>query len=612
MSAKPQRPSLSNSSHPIAEATGRVVIVGTGIAGLSAALSLAGRHEVTVVTKGSLGESNTAWAQGGIAGVIGTDDTVDSHIADTLSAGAGHCDADAVRTLCEVGGEAIVALAEAGVDFDTDPTGAWSRGMEGAHSHPRIFHAGGDATGQAITAALTARLRTEVAAGRVRLLEHTMLIDITTEDVSTTSGVTTSGVTTSGVTTEADTPESDRATGATVLREGRLGQLDADAVVLATGGAGQVFAHTTNPAAATGDGLAAAIRAGAQVRDIEFFQFHPTALNGSGFLLSEALRGAGALLLDEHGRRFMPEVDERAELAPRDVVALALHRTSAAQDGRPCFLDARSVPDVAARFPSITAGLAAHGLDPSTDLIPVTPAAHYFMGGVATDLDGRTSIDGLFAVGEVACTGVHGANRLASNSLLEGAVFAGRAAAAITSQLGSTVSHSSGGDLAVDGSPLMHRVHELLRSPTRALHRPIHELHQTALTRTQLQALTWDNLGVERTAEGLRTLLDRLSHADLPHEELPHRDLPHESLIEAYETANLALITEYMARHALARENSLGAHTRTDSLPAADGSRTDADGTWPGTADPRAECTDPAHPTDTVPTHPALQEAAAC
>jgi L-aspartate oxidase len=612
MSAKPQRPSLSNSSRPIAEATGRVVIVGTGIAGLSAALSLAGRHEVTVVTKGSLGESNTAWAQGGIAGVIGTDDTVDSHIADTLSAGAGHCDADAVRTLCEAGGEAIVALAEAGVDFDTDPTGAWSRGMEGAHSHPRIFHAGGDATGQAITAALTARLRTEVAARRGRLLEHTMLIDITTEDVSTTSGVTTSGVTTSGVTTEADTPESDRATGATVLREGRLGQLDADAVVLATGGAGQVFAHTTNPAAATGDGLAAAIRAGAQVRDIEFFQFHPTALNGSGFLLSEALRGAGALLLDEHGRRFMPEVDERAELAPRDVVALALHRTSAAQDGRPCFLDARSVPDVSARFPSITAGLAAHGLDPSTDLIPVTPAAHYFMGGVVTDLDGRTSIDGLFAVGEVACTGVHGANRLASNSLLEAAVFAGRAAAVITSQLGSTGSHSSGGDLAVDGPPLMHRVHELLRSPTRALHRPIHELHQTALTRTQLQALNWDNLGVERTATGLRTLLDRLSHADLPHEELPHRDLPHESLIEAYETANLALITEYMARHALARENSLGAHTRTDSLPTADGSRTDADGTRPGTADPRAECTDPAHPTDAVPTHPALQEAAAC
>lgn len=624
MSTKPQRPSPSNSSRPIAEATGRVVIVGTGIAGLSAALRLARRHEVTVVTKGSLGESNTAWAQGGIAGVIGTDDTIDAHIADTLSAGAGHCDAEAVRTLCEAGGEAIVALAEAGVDFDTDPTGAWSRGMEGAHSHPRIFHAGGDATGQAITAALTARLRTEVAAGRVTLLEHTMLIDITTEHATTTSGVTAeeattpSGVTTSGVTTEAGTPESDRATGVTILREGTFERLEAEAVVLATGGAGQVFAHTTNPAAATGDGLAAAIRAGAQVRDLEFFQFHPTALNGSGFLLSEALRGAGALLLDEHGRRFMPTVDERAELAPRDVVALALHRTSATQDGRPCFLDARNVPDVAERFPSITTGLAAHGLDPSTDLIPVTPAAHYFMGGVATDLDGRTSIDGLFAAGEVACTGVHGANRLASNSLLEGAVFAGRAAAAITSRLGSTGSRSSGGDLAVDGSTLMHRDHDPLRSPIRALHRSIHELHQTALTRTQLQALTWDNLGVERTAAGLRALLDRLSHADLPHEELPHRDLPHESLVEAYETANLALIAEHMARHALAREDSLGAHTRTDSLPAADGSRTDADGTRPGTVDPRAERTDtahhtdPAHPTDTVPTHPALQEAAAC
>ncbi|WP_166973235.1 L-aspartate oxidase [Brevibacterium atlanticum] len=610
----------------------RVVIVGTGIAGLSAALRLSGRHDVTVVTKGHLGESNTAWAQGGIAGVIGPDDTVDAHIADTLSAGAGHCDAAAVRTLCEAGGEAITTLAEAGVVFDTDPTGSWARAMEGAHSRPRIVHAGGDATGRAISTTLTARLRTEVDAGRVRLLEHTMLIDITTDHGATaSSGVPTSGATaqsgaaTSGVTTEADARESDRVTGVTVLREGRLERLGAEAVVLATGGAGQVFAHTTNPAAATGDGLAAAIRAGAQVRDLEFFQFHPTALAGPGFLLSEALRGAGALLLDEHGRRFMLTVDDRAELAPRDVVALALHRTSAAQDGRPCFLDARAVPEVSARFPSITAGLAPHGLDLSTDLIPVTPAAHYFMGGVATDLDGRTTIDGLFAVGEVACTGVHGANRLASNSLLEGAVFAARAAAAIdalpdASVPTSTGPTSSGGDLAVDSSTSVHRNVHRDHTP---LFSPIDTVHQSALTRTQLQALTWDNLGVERTAEGLRTLLDRLgaraanptredlSREDLPQGNRPSGDLAHESLVEAYETANLALIAEHMARHALGREDSLGAHTRTDSLSGADGSR-------PGTDGPRAAQPDTAHPTNTlhptnsVPTHPALQEAAAC
>ena len=357
------------------------------------------------------------------------------------------------------------------------------------------------------------------------------------------------------------------ATGVTVLRDGRVEALPADAIALATGGAGQLFAHTTNPAAATGDGLAAAIRAGAEVADLEFFQFHPTALVGPGFLISEAVRGAGALLLDERGRRFMADVDDRAELASRDVVALALHRRQAEQDGRPCFLDARAVPDVKAKFPSITAGLASQGLDLSRDLIPVTPAAHYFMGGVATDRDGRTSIEGLFAVGEVACTGVHGANRLASNSLLEGAVFAARAAAAI------------------DALPV-NRDHELPLPQFRSF-------HQTALTRTELQGLTWAHLGVERTAAGLRTLLDRLNDGarkagtttnsarkagtttnsariagtstDGARNADDHPTAPAAARIEALETANLALIAEHMARHALAREHSLGAHTRTDT-----------------------------------------------
>jgi L-aspartate oxidase len=287
----------------------RVIVAGSGIAGLTAALRLSDRHTITLVTKGRLGESNTEWAQGGIACVIGPDDTVDSHIADTLTAGAGHCDPEAVRTLCDAGGDAIVSLAEAGVDFDTDPTRAWARGVEGAHSYPRIFHSGGDATGRAISTVLAQKLRTEVAAGRVTLLEDTMLVDIlTSDDDHRPTGAT-------GVAT---------ATGVTVLRNGRVEALPADAIVLATGGAGQLFAHTTNPQAATGDGLAAAIRAGAEVSDLEFFQFHPTALPGPGFLISEAVRGAGALLLDEHGHRFMTDIDDRAELASRDVVALSL------------------------------------------------------------------------------------------------------------------------------------------------------------------------------------------------------------------------------------------------------------------------------------------------
>ncbi|MEY8569096.1 L-aspartate oxidase [Brevibacterium linens] len=521
----------------------RVIVTGSGIAGLTAALRLSGRHTVTLVTKDRLGESNTEWAQGGIAGVIGPDDTVASHIADTLTAGAGHCDPEAVRTLCEAGGDAIVALAEAGVDFDTDPTGAWVRGMEGAHSYPRILHSGGDATGRAISTALAQKLRTEVAAGRITLLEDTMLVDIlTTGAHERRQGRATGDVT---------------ATGVTVLREGRVEALAADAIVLATGGVGQLFAHTTNPAAATGDGLAAAIRADAKVSDLEFFQFHPTALPGPGFLISEAVRGAGALILDEHGHRFMTDIDDRAELASRDVVALALHRRQAAQDGRPCFLDARAVPDVQATFPSITAGLAAHGLDLSRDLIPVTPAAHYFMGGVTTDRDGRTSIHGVFAIGEVACTGVHGANRLASNSLLEGAVFAARAVDAIDAQS----THTNDADLAFEDS-----VNHELPLPQ------FGSFHQAALTRNELQALTWAHLGVERTAEGLRTLLDRLGDGArggfVPGDGARSGDrstTPAAPSVQALETANLALIARHMARHALAREHSLGAHTRTDT-----------------------------------------------
>ena len=541
-----------------------IVIIGSGIAGLTAALRLAGGHDVTVVTKDSLGESNTAMAQGGIAGALAAEDSVESHIDDTLIAGAGLNDEAAVRVLCTEGPDRILELAAAGVTFDTDASGRWARGMEGAHSVGRIFHSGGDTTGRAITDALVTATRAEATAGTIAVREHSMLVDIATgASGSSSSSSSGSGI---GSTDAYESTNRGRATGVRLLHDGALEMVAADAVVLATGGAGQLFAHTTNPLAATGDGLAAAIRAGADVADLEFFQFHPTALAGTGFLISEAVRGAGAVLLDAHGHRFMPDIDPRAELAPRDVVALAIHRTMAAQNGAFCHLDARAIPEVTAHFPSITRGLAAHGLDLATDLIPVTPAAHYFMGGIATDLDGRTSVDRLFAVGEVACTGVHGANRLASNSLLEGAVFGVRAAEAIMSL-----------------EPMPDVKGELGDASCASV----------SIPRDELRDLAWTHLGVERNEEGLRALLDHLGEG---RSSVTDREGdPSLTDREGLETSNLTLIAAHIAAHALARQESRGAHTRTD-FPVSTTLRTRQQ---PASVDP-------------VPTTSLLQEAASC
>ena len=531
-----------------------IVIIGSGIAGLTAALRLADGHDVTVVTKDGLGESNTAMAQGGIAGVLAAEDSVESHIDDTLIAGAGLSDEAAVRVLCTEGPDRILELAAAGVAFDTDVSGRWARGVEGAHSVARIFHSGGDATGRAITDALVKATRAEAAAGRIAVREHSMLVDIVSEANDRGNAWAGTGPRGRPPTVNAngravDAVASERATGVSLLQDGALEMVAADAVVLATGGAGQLFAHTTNPLAATGDGLAAAIRAGADVADLEFFQFHPTALAGAGFLISEAVRGAGAVLLDAHGHRFIPDIDPRAELAPRDVVALAIHRTMAAQNGEFCHLDARAIPEVTARFPSITRGLAAHGLDLATDLIPVTPAAHYFMGGIATDLDGRTSVDRLFAVGEVACTGVHGANRLASNSLLEGAVFGVRAAEAIAA------------DVTQSMEPMPDFRGEL--GDAACAYMP--------MSRDELRDLAWAHLGVERNETGLRALLDRLGEGGPfltdrggGRSSTDHEGGPSVTDREGLETANLTLIARHIAAHALARQESRGAHTRTD------------------------------------------------
>lgn len=489
----------------------RVVVVGSGIAGLIAAHRSSARHEVVLVTKGELAESNTALAQGGIAAALFPDDSVESHIADTLRAGAGLGDPDAVRVLCSEGPERVRALIKLGVEFDRDAAGELARGHEAAHSFRRVVHAGGDATGAAIEHTLVQTVRQ----GRIELREHTFLVDIVVRAGAVT------GVDVIG-------PEGER-------------RIEADAVILATGGIGQLYRHTTNPASATGDGLAAAWRAGAELADMEFVQFHPTALAVEGSpLISEAVRGEGAVLLDEQGHRFMLDVHPDAELAPRDVVARGIARAMAAQSGRPVHLDATGLERthgegyLATRFPTVSSQTRAHGCDWRREPIPVTPAAHYAMGGVRTDLDGRTNIPGLFAVGEVACTGVHGANRLASNSLLEGLVFAWRAAEALDAPCS-----------APGGRPA--RIRDCERVPR-------HSANEGATpTRHAIRALMWDAVGLERTADTLRAALDTLSQWSVPG-----------GTIAARETQNLLEIARIVTVASLAREESRGAHYRDD------------------------------------------------
>ena len=396
-----------------------VCVVGSGIAGLCVALhARAAGLSVAVVTKVRVDDGSTRWAQGGIAAVLDPADTAEAHARDTEVAGVGLCEPDAVSVLVREGPERLRQLIAWGAAFDRDPDGRLLLTREGGHSADRIVHAGGDATGSEVQRALQDAVRADPG---VTLVEHAMVLDLLTDASGRAAGVTLH-----------------------VLGEGSadgVGAVRARAVVLATGGMGQVYAATTNPPVSTGDGVALGLRAGAVATDLEFVQFHPTALylgpdaRGQQPLVSEALRGEGAVLRDGAGERFMVGVHPLAELAPRDVVAKGITRVQLRDGVDHVWLDARGVPDLAVRFPTIVASCRAAGVDPVTDLVPVTPAAHYASGGLVTDLAGRTTVPGLYACGEVACTGVHGANRLASNSLLEGLVFAARIGAQLAAGL---------------------------------------------------------------------------------------------------------------------------------------------------------------------------------
>lgn len=541
------------STHPAP----RVLVVGSGIAGLTAALG-AVRHglDVTLLSKDALDETSTARAQGGIAAMTAAlpagqpRDSEELHVQDTLAAGAGTCDDDAVRVLVRDSAAAIDELVARGVVLDraAGPDSPWLEGLEGAHSVPRILHAGGDATGREIQRALLAAALAAEAAGRLTISRHTMLVDL----VLGPGG---------------------RAAGALVLTGAgeRLHELAADAVVLATGGAGQLYPHTTNPAVATGDGIAAALRAGAAVADLEFVQFHPTALAAPDcFLVSEAVRGEGAVLRDGTGRRYLEDVHPRAELAPRDVVARENVRRSLAQGGRPVLLDCTGLtPSVrgthgggthgggstaeflARRFPTIDAALRAHGLDWSREPVPVTPAAHYLMGGVATDGLGRTTAPGLYAVGECAATGVHGANRLASNSLLEGAVFGARVADALRAD-------ALRDDRPDDDAP----ARLVLPGGTEFLPAGGRPGSPVPFDREQFQAAMWAGAGVLRDRSRLEALARRLA-GFRPPVGLSRR---------AIEDRNLLTVGRAVTAAALHRTESRGAHFRED-FPAPDPAR---------------------------------------
>ncbi|GAA3821164.1 L-aspartate oxidase [Streptomyces phyllanthi] len=519
--------------------TADVVVVGSGVAGLTAALRCeAAGLDTVVVTKARLDDGSTRWAQGGIAAALGEGDTPEQHLDDTLVAGAGLCDEDAVRLLVTEGPDAVRRLIETGAQFDESSEGELELTREGGHHRRRIAHAGGDATGAEISRALVEAVNDAMPSGTrargLRTIENALVLDLLTDADGRTAGVTLH-----------------------VMGEGQhdgVGAVHAPAVVLATGGMGQVFSATTNPSVSTGDGVALALRAGAQVSDLEFVQFHPTVLflgpeaEGQQPLVSEAVRGEGAHLVDADGTRFMLGQHELAELAPRDIVAKGIMRRMQEQGAEHMYLDARHFgADMwEHRFPTILAACRAHGIDPVTEPVPVAPAAHYASGGVRTDSHGRTTVPGLYACGEVACTGVHGANRLASNSLLEGLVYAERIAADIAA------SHAENG--------LQARVPRPVPYPETPEHPLLDPEARFAIQRTMTEGA-----GVLRSAESLANAaaaLDQL-HTDA-RDALDENGKTAEPGVDTWEATNLLCVARVLVAAARLREETRGCHWRED------------------------------------------------
>lgn len=493
------------------------IVVGSGVAGLTSALHLRDVGlRVLLVTKAQIDEGSTRWAQGGIAAALSDEDSPEDHMSDTMIAGAGLCDPEAVTVLVTEGPHAVKELMEWGARFDTEPSGSIALTREGGHHRDRIAHAGGDATGREVSRALVAAVH---ASPEIEVIENALVLDLLRSADGSAQGVTLHVI-------------------GTGQRDG-VGAALAPAVILATGGIGQVFGQTTNPYVSTGDGVALAVRAGATVADIEFVQFHPTVLwlgphaQGQQPLVSEAVRGEGAILRDDAGVAFMADEHPLADLAPRDIVAKAIMRRMRATGSEHVWLDGRHLgADVwVRRFPTILESCRLRGIDPVTDLIPVAPAQHYVSGGVRTDIDGRSSIRGLYACGEVACTGVHGANRLASNSLLEGLVFSRRIASAVIA------------DALLPAEPVSQGTPGVLI--------PVH-------MRRPMQRIMDEDAGVLRSAASLRRAAAWLTEAvrTAPPDVSP--------TTENWETTNIMTIAQVLVRHALLREETRGSHWRED------------------------------------------------
>jgi L-aspartate oxidase len=485
----------------------RFLVIGSGVAGLHAAWRASAHGPVTVLTKRTLFDSATAYAQGGIAAALGAGDSPDLHRQDTLAAGAALCDAAAVQVLVEEGPARVRELQAAGARFDLDPDGDFKLGKEAAHSRHRIVHAHGDQTGAEVARTLVAKVR---ESPNIQVVEMARVLDLLL--LEDEDGV--------------------QCTGVRASIAGRAVEIVADATVLATGGCGQIYRYTTNPQVATGDGFAIAHRAGARLADMEFVQFHPTALDTPEnplALISEAVRGEGAVLLNGRGQRFMPKRHRLAELAPRDVVAREIFREQ--QQYGTVLLDATKLgAEFGARFPGILAICRARGIDPVHEPIPVTPAAHYMMGGVMTDLAGRSSIARLYAVGEVARTGVHGANRLASNSLLEGLVFAER----VARDMVQTPQDLPGPDPTAWEVPALD------------------DRGAAQVAADEIRELMWVHASIARTAPGLRRCLAALQQIG---ERLPPG---------ATEERNLHTTATLVTEASLLRKESRGGHFRSD------------------------------------------------